>query len=202
MEKNDLTNSLEKMKTYFIGIVTTPTDGVISLFKSKESCTLSHVWPLYAGTFVISFIAIMVGTIDMHDYIDFWTIFRLSLLPIALMLALSLFSFFCKLLFERSTIQQELLVGGISGIVIAAIYLITPLAIWIFNINLLDMLSNPFSGGFLFSLLILFLFLFLNTIFQQSLAAGKVPTTWGWYLAPIAILLAFGAAFKCIELLF
>lgn len=175
----------DDFKEMFMVFFTNPTDGHLKNFKKSSDKALLEAGILMGSVFVIYFICmmIMVGTSSMG------ALFKVSLIPIIMMLLISVFSFAIKSASGKPDFKQELLTGGLCGI---------PLGMGVILAMILNFVTdggssvamNPIGGGVAGMIILVYLLLMMIGVFQQSLKAAGSNDTLSWFASPAAIILA------------
>jgi len=139
----------------------------------------------------------------MRDYMGFSAFLSIALSPVCIMLTIAALSFIIKLTFGSANFKSELLTGALCGLPLC---LIIPLALILrifgSGINPLTFFSSPLSGGWLMTVLMVYFFLMMVNVFQQSLKAAGIKDALAWYLSPVSILMAMYVGISIVGNLF
>lgn len=187
-----------------------PINGTQTILSEKNESSYFNAIILMASTMVLYIILpyIMIG--EMREYVGFGKMFKIGLTILLLMLVISLIVFGIKSISGKPVLKNELLTGAICGIPFSL------LLIFIFVLQLfakdslqLDRISSSFEAissfqnvGMIAALVMLYVFLFLINIVQQSLKSAGTKDAFAWYLSPITILISFYITTKIAEGLF
>lgn len=158
-----------------------------------------HAMILYASVFVLYLLGSYILVGDMRDYMGFSNFLSIGLAPVLIMLSVSTLSFLVKLLSGGANFKSELLTGALCGIPLG---LLVPIALVLrvlgMGNGLLALIQNPVGSGSLITIVILYLFLMMVNVFQQSIKAAGIKDVPAWYLSPLAILIAFYLGFTVV----
>ncbi|WP_130854991.1 hypothetical protein [Olivibacter jilunii] len=178
------------LKTVFIE----PINGTCRIFKGEGAGTYGNALLLIGTTMLLYFIGpyLLAGKY-LREMLSFGALFKFALLAGIFVLLVSLLSFGIKTFNGKPAFKQELLTGALCGVGLILLLFIL-LLVRIFG-NGLDMYDLMSPGGIIqrigfLLILVLYIYLFMVNIFQQSLRASGTSDTIGWYISPIAILLA------------
>jgi len=195
MDKENLKDFYKKQLPALLKIIfTEPVNGTCRIFKGEGGGTYGNALLLIGTTMLLYFISpyILAGKY-LREMLSFGALFKFALLAGIFMLLVSLLSFGIKSLNGKPAFKQELLTGALCGVgLILLLFVLLLIRIFGNGPDIYD-LMNPGGViqriGFLL-VLVLYIYLFMVNIFQQSLRASGTSDTIGWYISPIAILLA------------
>ena len=191
------------LKTFF----RQPISGTASLLSEKTETGFMNSLFLMVTTAILY---IIIPYIMMGEYRSqiggFGVSIKIGITVVILMLIISLISFGVKSISGKPVFKNELLAGALSGI---------PLSILIIFLLLIKMFVKVDPGmmmmggglrdfqsvGIIGILIILYVFLMLVNILQQSFKAGGTDDALAWYLSPIGVLLAFYVTQKLVTAL-
>jgi len=183
-------------KTLFISFFTNPVNGLSAFFTNPSEKAPMQAGILYATVFVLYFAGSYILVGDMRDYMDFSNFLSIGLGPVLIMLAATTLSFLVKLVAGGANFKSELLTGALCGVPLG---LLVPLSLVlrVFGMGngLLSIIQNPVGSGSIFTIVMLYLFLMMVSVFQQSLRAAGIKEVPAWYFSPLAILLSFYLGF-------
>lgn len=181
-------------KALFLTFFRDPISGLQSFLQNPPEKSFLHAMILYGSVFVLYFLGTYLLVGDMRDYMDFSAFLSIALAPVLMMLAISALSFVIKLVAGGANFKGELLTGALCGL---SLGLVVPIALLfrLFGegVNPLSLFQSPLAGGGLITVLVLYLFLMMVNVFQQSLKAAGIKDVLAWYLAPISIMVAIYA---------
>jgi len=182
--KNDFKNLL-------LTIFKNPTEGVHSIFVNSTRGSYRNSLVLYVSIIILYLAEIYLILGDASEYLQFSQLLRVSLIPAIFMFIISAISFGIKSVSSKPSFKSELLTGGLCAIPIGTLMtLILLLKIFGTLEDVNDIYRNPLESGFLVILVLLYVFLILTNILQQSLKSSGTKDAIAWYLSPIAILAA------------
>jgi len=187
------------LKNLVLAFFKDPINGLRTFFTNPPEKSFMHSIILYASVFVLFFLGSYILVGDMRDYMGFSNFLSIGLTPVLIMLAVSVLSFLAKLLKGSANFKSELLTGALCGIPLG---LLVPIAfvLRVFGMGngLLSLIQNPIGGSSMITVVILYLFLMMVNVFQQSLKAAGYKEVLAWYLSPLAILLSFYLGFAVV----
>ncbi|ATL48352.1 hypothetical protein COR50_14945 [Chitinophaga caeni] len=196
MDKENLKSFYKKqlpgiLKTVFLK----PVNGTYDLFKQPGEGVYGNALLLMLSTMILYFLTpyILAGKY-LREILSFGMLLKCGLVAGLFMLIISTLSFGIKSISGKPVFKQELLTGALCGIGLVLL-LVVVLLVKMFgsSVNVYDMM-NPAgiirSIGFMM-VFIVYIFLFMINIFQQSLRASGTQETISWYISPIAIMFAF-----------
>lgn len=180
------------LKTFF----KEPISGTYSLLSEKAETGFANSVFLILTTMLLY---IIIPYLMMGEYRSmaggFGTTFKIGLVIGLLLVVISLISFGVKSISGKPVFKSELLTGALSGIPLSILIIFALFAKTFFSVNPADILSMDMSGlktaGIFGILVVLYVFLMLINILQQSLKAGGTKDAMAWYLSPIGVMLAF-----------
>lgn len=180
------------IKTFF----KEPISGTYSLLSEKTETGFTNSIFLIATTIVLYMI---IPYLMMGEYRSmaggFGTTFKMGLIVGLLLIVISLISFGVKSVSGKPVFKNELLTGALSGIPISIFIIFAFLAKTFFGVEADDIarmdIGELKAVGILGVLIVLYIFLMLVNILQQSLKAGGTKDALAWYLSPLGIMIAF-----------
>jgi hypothetical protein len=192
----------EDFKNIFLTVFTNPIDGIYNSFKnpSPKAYTQSLI------LFLTVFLTYGLGFYILDSSIEMKYIIKGSFYPLIIMLMITVISFGIKSISGKADFKAELLTGGLAGIPIGlfAVFLIL-LKIFGNDINA-AVVTDPFAAflvlfniGKFFGLVLVYIFVMLVNVLQQSLKASGTKDSMAFFLSPASIILAFYLAFKVLE---
>jgi hypothetical protein len=209
-QSNETKSSLDEVKNFykedfkniFLTVFTNPIDGIYNSFKnpSPKAYTQSLI------LFLTVFLTYALGFYILDSSIEMKYIIKGSFYPLIIMLMITVISFGIKSISGKADFKAELLTGGLAGIPIGlfAVFLIL-LKIFGNDINA-AVVTDPFAAfvllysiGKFFGLVLVYIFVMLVNVLQQSLKASGTKDSMAFFLSPASIILAFYLAFKVLE---
>lgn len=183
-------------KNLLLYFFTDPINGLRAFFTNPSEKAPMQAGILFATVFVLYFAGSYILVGDMRDYMSFSSFLSIGLSPVLVMLAAATLSFVVKLVSGGANFKSELLTGALCGIPLGMLVPIA-LVLRVFGMGngLLSIVQNPVGSGSAFTVIMLYLFLMMVNVFQQSLRAAGIREVPAWYLAPLAILLSFYLGF-------
>lgn len=180
-----------------------PMNGLLSFLQNPPAKAFLHAMILYGSVFVLYLVGSYILVGDMRDYMGLSDFLSFALTPVLVMLVVSALAFLAKLVASGANFRSELLTGALCGIPMG---LVIPIAL-LFRVlgegsDLLSFFRSPFGGGGLMTVIVLYLFLMMTNVFQQSLKSAGIKDVLAWYLSPVSVLLAFYVGFSVIQNLF
>ncbi len=201
MDKENLRAFYKEQLPYLIKTVfVSPIAGTRELFEKTSGDTYKNSLLLILSVMVLYFITpyLLVGS-ELKSLLTFSVLIKGALISGLFMVLVSLMSFSIKAIWGKPVFKNELLTGALCGIGLLLLLAILLLArIFIGDLSIYDFLSPAGMVGRMsyLLLLILYAFLLMINIFQQSLKASGTNEAISWYLAPVSILFAFYLTFK------
>jgi len=182
--KNDFKNLL-------LTVFKNPIEGVYSIFVNSTRDSYRNSLILYVSIIILYLAEIYLILGDAREYFPFSQLLKVSLIPAIFMFIISAISFGIKSVSSKPSFKSELLTGGLCAIPIGTLMtLILLLKIFGTLEDVSNIYRDPFASGFFVSLVLLYVFLILTNILQQSLKSSGTKDAIAWYLSPIAILAA------------
>lgn len=180
-----------------------PLTGLYHLFSNPPANGFVQAMILLASVFVLYFAGSYLLVGGLREFMGFSSFLSIGLTPVLIMVAVAALSFAIKLTVGKADFKSELLTGALCGLPLGLI-IVVALVLRIFGdeINPLTLFSSPLSGGWMMAIVLLYLFLMMINVLQQSLRAGGLRDVRAWYLAPIAILVAVYVAMSVVGNLF
>ncbi len=190
------------IKTKFLSIVkkiiAQPIGGSFEIFVTPDKNKQTKALSLLGLGFVITLLLLYLGTPgNVRSYIEFSAFLKASLAVTVVLLLISIFSLLVKIISGvKTSFGDELLTGGICTIPLCLFFLLMFIISLFTNNNSFSYFGGDYSsilsgGSFIVLAAVIYLFLYLVTIVQQSLRASKVNDASSWYLSPLIIVLAF-----------
>lgn len=187
-----------KLITIVKKIIAQPINGSYEVFITPDKNKSTNAISLLGVGFVATLILLYLSTPStMRSYIEFSYFIKASFIVIIILFLISVCTFIVKSSSgSKVSFGEEMLTGGICAIPVI-LFLILSLILSIiasdssFNLlegNYRNLLS---SGGIIVLVAVVYLFLYLVTIIQQSLKSSKVSDALNWYITPIIIVAAF-----------
>lgn len=183
-----------------------PIHGTQSILSGKNESSYFSAVVLMSTTMILYIIIpyIMIG--DMRRYIGFGQMLKVGIAVLIIMLVISLIVFGIKSISGKPVFKNELLTGALCGIPLSILLLfIFVLQLFAKDSFRFDRLSSfdamrSFQDiGAIAILVVLYVFLLLINVVQQSLKSGGSKDAFAWYLSPITILLSFYLSIKIAE---
>ncbi len=185
--KQDLPRMIE---TFF----SEPINVTYSLFANRSNKAYLHSLILLVSTGLIYFICIYLMLGRARDYMPFSKILMFGLTPVIFMLLVTALSFGIKSVSGKADFKNELLTGGLCGIPLVGLIVLSLLLKFFNDEELYFMIQRPtaiLDSGLLFILLAFYLLLMLINVVQQSLKSSGTKDVISWYASPAVILVAF-----------
>jgi len=187
-------------KNIFTTVFTNPIDGIYSMFKNPSPKAYTQSLILFASVFAIYLAGFFVVLGRYADLTPFSILIKMSLVPLVLMFSITLISFIIKSISGKADFKAELLTGGLAGIPVA-LFMVFLILIKLFGneSDYMTIIRHPYETGLIVILVILYIFLMLINILQQSLKASGTKDALAWFLSPAAILFSFYLTAKVME---
>lgn len=168
-----------------------PVNGLQSIFAHPPAKGFLQAVIIFISVFVLYFAGSYLAIGSMRDYMRFSHFLSIALAPVLIMLCITAISFVFKIIQGKADFKNELLTGAFCGLPLGLI-IVLALVLRIFGegINPLTLFSSPLSGGWLMTVALLYLFLMMVNVFQQSLRSAGYKDALAWYLSPVSILIA------------
>ena len=168
-----------------------PVNGLQTVFSNPPAKGFQHALIIFGSVFVLYFAGSYLIAGEMRDYMRFSSLLLIALAPVFIMAAIAGLSFGIKLTTGKADFKSELLTGALCGLPLGMMMLMA-LALRLLGegINPFTFFSSPLSGGWLMTLLVLYFFLMMVNVFQQSLRSAGLNDSLAWYLSPASILVA------------
>ncbi len=206
-QANDNKSSLDEVKNFykedfkniFLTVFTNPIDGIYNAFKNPSPKAYTQSLILFGSVFALYIAGIYFFLGDAASFLPFSFFIKFGLLPVVLMLMITVISFGIKSISGKADFKAELLTGGLAGIPLAlCIALLLLLKMFGSDVTLSAM-KDPVGTGMMILLVVLYIFLMLTNILQQSLKASGTKDAIAWYLSPVSIIIAGSLAWKFYE---
>lgn len=190
-------------KQLFLAFFQDPVNGLQSIFANPPAKGSLHALIIFGSVFVLYFAGSYLVVGDMRDYMRFSNFLSIALTPVLIMLCIAVLSFGLKIVQGKADFKNELLAGALCGLPLGLMMALA-LVLRIFGegINPLTFFSSPLSGGWLMTVALLYFFLMMVNVFQQSLRAAGYRDALAWYLSPVSILIAMYAGMSIVGNLF
>lgn len=168
-----------------------PVNGLQSLFANPPAKGFLQALIIFGSVFVLYFAGSYLAVGDMRNYMRFSGFLSIALSPVLIMLCIAALSFGFKTFQGKADFKNELLTGALCGLPLG-LMMAMALLLRIFGegINPLSFFSSPLSGGWLMTVALLYFFLMMVNVFQQSLRGAGYRDALAWYLSPVSILIA------------
>jgi hypothetical protein len=178
-------------KDLFLAFFQDPVNGLQSIFANPPAKGFTQALIIFGSVFVLYLAGTYLVVGDMRDYMRFSQFLSIALTPVLIMLCIAALSFVCKIIRGKADFKNELLTGALCGLPLGLI-IVLALVLRIFGegINPLTFFNSPLSGGWLMTVALLYFFLMMVNVFQQSLRAAGYRDALAWYLSPVSILIA------------
>ncbi|MEH6680817.1 MAG: hypothetical protein V7724_09730 [Sediminicola sp.] len=206
----DRENLLEFYKHNLPGLLrtvfTNPISGVYELFAQPLRISYQNTLLMMGSTVLLYVLApILVIPSQFRSYLGISVYIKTGMVALIFMMVLSGISFGIKSISGRPSFKKELLTGALSGIGLVLL-LVTMLLIKILvgDIDAFE-LMNPTAlvdRAGLMIVFVLYVFLFLVNVLQQSLKASGTKDGLCWYISPLGIIFAFYVTAKIVKALF
>jgi hypothetical protein len=182
-----------------------PIDGTRSIFVSRSDKAYTSALILFVSVFLVYFVGTYLAIpekfkdalgLELMDFI------KIGLLPIVFMLFATLLTFAIKSSSGKPEFKTELLTGGLSGIPMAVLF------IFLFGLRFFgeetfgELFRDPQDLGTFMVVFLLFIFLMLVNVVQQSLKASGSKDAIAWYASPLVVLLSFYFTYKFVDAIF
>jgi hypothetical protein len=178
----------------FKAVFTAPTEGSYELFSSVSNENYQHALILIvsAGLLFVFLPYLAVG--QAREFLRFGFFLRIGLAAVLCLLLLSGATFIIKSISGKADFKNELLTGAVCGIPLSMLVAVMFLVNLFSSRDVMEhMLRDPQSligSAVLITLFVLYCFLSMITILQQSLRASGTKDAMSWYLSPICVLLS------------
>ncbi len=195
-------NTQEAVKSFFkndlMGMVrqflSDPIEGTHSFFINRNQHAYFQSLVLISSVFVLYFIVPYILMGDARSLMDFGDMVRLGMLPVVFMLVISLVSFVIKSVSGVATFRDELFTGALNAFPLTFFLMMVTVGVIFSDNNFLSYLNS--FGRLMESLgiivvFILYIFLMMVNILQQSLKASGTRDVLAYYMSPAAVLLAW-----------
>lgn len=171
-----------------------PIDGIRSIFVSRSDKAYTSALILFVSVFLVYFVGTYLAIPErLKDYLDLelMDFIKVGLLPTVFMLFATLLTFAIKSGSGKPEFKTELLTGGLCGIPLA-VFFIFLFALRFFGEETFgELFQNPQDLGTFMVVFLLFIFLMLVNVVQQSLKASGSKDAIAWYASPLVVLLSF-----------
>lgn len=187
-------------------IITKPIQGSYDIFSNAGPESYSHAIILLftCGLSYILAPYIMMG--EMRKLFEFKYFMFIGSSIIIILLLISTITFFLKSLSGKPDFKKELLTGAICGIPTLILLVAIILIKIISGDDLFNILNSSWNSilkaGIGFVVLLLYLFLLMSNIVQQSLKSSRTNDALSWYISPLVIISGFYFGFKISNSLF
>ncbi len=190
-------------KHLFLAFFKDPVNGLQRIFGNPPAKAFHQAIIMFGSAFVLYFAGSYLLVGDMRDYMSFSSFLSIALAPVLIMLAIAALSFGIKIATGKADFKNELLTGALCGLPLGLI-MVLALVLRVFgdSISPLTLFSSPLGGGWLMTVALLYFFLMMVNVFQQSLRAAGYRDTLAWYFSPVSILAAMYAGMSVVGNLF
>jgi hypothetical protein len=178
---------------------TSPIDGIRAIFVKRSHKAYTYAVILFVSVFLL-YVAGSYISVDskFRKYIDFMTFIKIGMVPVIFMLFITLLSFGIKSASGQPVFKTELLTGGLCGIPLGVLFLTLFSLQALSDDTMVDIVRNPEDAGMLALIFLIYIFLMLINVVQQSLKASGTKDSVAWYGSPVVIVMAFYFTFKVI----
>ena len=178
---------------------TSPIDGIRAIFVKRSHKAYTYALILFASVFLLYVAGIYLA---MDSYTrknaDFMIFIKIGMVPVIFMLFITLFSFGIKSASGQPVFKTELLTGGLCGIPLGVLFLTLFSLQALSDDTMMDIVRKPKEAGMLALIFLIYIFLMLINVVQQSLKASGTKDSVAWYGSPVVIVMAFYFTFKVI----
>jgi hypothetical protein len=200
--KSFFKNDLKGMVTQFLS---DPIEGTHAFFVNRNQHAYFQSLVLIGSVFVLYFIIPYLLMGDARSLMDLGDMFQLGMLPVVFMVVISLVSFVIKSVSGSATFRDELFTGALNAFPLTFFLIIVTIGVVFSDYNFLSYLNS--LGRMMESLgvvvvFILYIFLMMVNILQQSLKASGTKDVLAYYLAPAAVLLAWYITLRFMDSMF
>jgi hypothetical protein len=182
-----------------------PISGTYSLFANRSNNSYYHSLILILTTAVLYMIIPYLLLGDARSYIPFSFVFKSGLLPVIFMFAVSTVSFIIKSISGKAIFRSELLTGALNSFPLTFILLLVSFIIIFSGRDLNSMAFDPMSAitaGIIYMIIVLYIFLMMINIMQQSLKSSGTKDGFAWYISPVSVIVSFYLTYKVAKMLF
>jgi hypothetical protein len=206
-QANDNKSSLDEVKNFykedfkniFLTVFTNPIDGIYNSFKNPSPKAYTQSLILFGSVFALYIVGMYLFLGDLASMVPFSYFIKIGLIPVILMLMITVISFGIKSISGKADFKAELLTGGLSGIPLA-VNIVLLLLLKMFGSEVtMSAIKDPVGTGLMIVLVVLYIFLMLTNILQQSLKASGTKDAIAWYLSPVSIIVAVYLASRVYE---
>lgn len=197
-QSNETKSSLDEVKNFykedfkniFLTVFTNPIDGIYNSFKNPSPKAYTQSLILFGSVFALYIAGMYFFLGEYASMVPFSYFIKIGLIPVLLMLMITLISFGIKSISGKADFKAELLTGGLAGIPLALCIAIL-LLLKLFGTDVtMSAMKDPVGAGMMLLLVVLYIFLMITNILQQSLKASGTKDAIAWYLSPVSILIA------------
>ncbi|MFM7156133.1 MAG: hypothetical protein ACKOZV_18605 [Bacteroidota bacterium] len=180
-----------------------PVNGLYGIFANPPAKGFMQSVIIISSVFVLFFAGSYLASGDMREYMKFSAFLSIGTIPVFIMLFITLFSFVIKAATGRADFKSEMLTGALGGLPLGLIMVVL-LVLRLFGegMNPFTMFSSPLSGGWLMTVVVLYFFLMMVNVLQQSLRSAGIKDVLAWYLSPVSILLSVYLGVSIVQNLF
>jgi succinate dehydrogenase hydrophobic anchor subunit len=190
------------LKNLLTTIFTNPIDGTFSIFKTPSKNSFNQSLIIFGSLFLTYLVSIYLIVGEYRKYMDMSDFLKPSAVPVMMVLVISVITFVIKAMSGNANFKEELLTGAMCAIPLA-VFALALVAFKIFaGENVLNNIKNPFDLGVFFSLIMLYLFLHLINVVQQSLKSAGTKDVLAFYLSPATVMISVYLTYKIAEGLF
>lgn len=184
----------ESLPAIFKTVFAKPINGTYGLLNNPGEKAYQNSLMLMGSVALLYILVPFLLLGDYREFVPFSALIKIGLGTIVFMLTVSGIAFGIKSIGGKPAFKSELFTGALSGIGLLLLLLAIVFAkILVGDLDPMSLLS-PFGileDVSLLVVIVLFAYLFMVNILQQSLLAAKVTETIAWYASPLGILMAF-----------
>lgn len=178
-----------------------PLDGMMGLLSEGGDKAYKQALILFASVFALYIVGLKVL---LPSIVGISVIAKMAAAPVIFMAILSLVAFGIKSISGKPAIKNELMTGGLCGIPVSLLLLIVIVLKMVAVPDISDLLSpadliQKLNFIVAIGLVgILYAFLMLFNVFQQSLKAAKTNEAIAWYISPLSVCVSIYISIKVI----
>jgi hypothetical protein len=190
------------LKNILTSMFSNPIEGTFLIFKNPAANAFNQSLVIIASLFATYIASIYIIAGEFRKYMSLSDFLKPSLVPVIMVLVITLLTFIVKAISGKPDFKGELLTGAMCAIPIG-LFAVVIVAFKIFaGENILNSVKNPMELGVVFMLILLYLFLHLINIVQQSLKASGSKDALAFYLSPATVMFSVYITIKISESLF
>lgn len=180
---------------------TSPIDGIRSIFVNLSDRAYTSALILFVSVFSVYFAGsyIMIPE-KLRDYLDLDLVFfmKIGLLFVIFMLLITIFTFGIKSGSGKPVFKTELLTGGLCGVPLGILCIALLVLRFMGEEKVMELVDSPVEAGTVFLVFLLYIFLMLINVVQQSLKASGTKDSLAWYGSTLVVLLSFYFTYKVV----